>query len=54
MQRKERQRNRRTDRQASQPKRKRQKIDLEHDMAVENMVQEMRRGEKRREKQQSL
>ena len=52
--RKERQRKRQNDRQPSQPKRKRQKMDLEHNIAVKNVVQEMRRGEKTREKQQSL
>ena len=52
--RKERQKARKSDRQLGQPKRKRQKMDQEQSIAVENMFQEMRRGEKRRKKQQSL
>jgi hypothetical protein len=52
--RKDRQKIRKNDRQMGQPQRKRQKIDKEHDNAIEVLIQEMRRGEKRREKQQSL
>ena len=45
--RKERQRTRRTDRQPNQPKRKKQRIEMENNIAIETLIQEMRRGEKR-------
>ena len=48
--RKERQKVRKNDRQLGQPTRKRQKMDQEQSISVEDMVQEMRRGEKRRQK----
>ena len=45
---KERQRKRGTDRKPNQPKRKKQRIEDENNQDVENMIQEMRRGEKRK------
>ena len=50
--RKERQRLRRSDRQPNQPQRKKQRIEKEENEALEILVQEMKRGEKRR--QQSI
>ena len=52
--RKERQRTRRTDRQPNQPKRKKQRIEMENNIAIETLIQEMKRGEKRRESQQTI
>jgi hypothetical protein len=49
--RKERQRLRKNTRQENQPKRKKQKLDDECDKAVEEMIGNLRRGEKRKDKQ---
>ena len=52
--RKERQRTRRTDRPPNQPKRKKQRIEMENNLAIDTLIKEMRRGEKRRENQQTI
>jgi hypothetical protein len=52
--RKNRQRLRRTKRQPNQPRTKKQRINNEADKVVEEMVQDLRRGNKRREKQQDI
>ena len=52
--RKERQRTRRTDRQPNQPKRKKKRIEMKNNIAIETLIQEMKRGEKRRENQQTI
>ena len=49
--RKDRQRLRRNNRQPNQPRKKKQKMDTDKDIEVANLVQDMRRGEKRKEKQ---